>query len=260
MTAPRVAVIGSCTSRDCFNRLLAPDYRRHATIVDSAFQTAFPSLIRRDHIGLPVPARSALRPRHKRPLAQDFHGANLDRIVTGRPDVLVVDLFADVHFGCVDNAGRMITRNHMAFASLTHADSFFDRPGLRPAGRLRPSSTTYDEAFLAAVELFVARVRRDLPDALIVLNQARRAHRYRLASGATAAFGQPERIDAHNAAWLRADSLFAGIADPLIFSYPPETFLGSVSHPWGLHPVHYTDDFYHAFWHQLTPLLDSRAR
>jgi hypothetical protein len=260
MTTPRVAVIGSCPSRDCFNRLLAPDYRHHATIVDSAFQTAFPSLIRRDHIGLAVPAPNLLRPQHQRPLAQDFHGGNLDRIITSRPDVLIVDLFADVHFGCVDNAGRWITRNHMAFASLTHADSFFDRPGLRPAGRLRPSSTTYDEAFLTAAELFVARVRRDLPDAVIVLNQARRAHRYRLTSGATAPFNQPERIDAHNAAWLRADSLFAGLANPLVLSYPPETFLGSVSHPWGLHPVHYTDDFYRAFWRQLTSLLDSRAR
>jgi hypothetical protein len=31
---------------------------------------------------------------------------------------VVVDLYADVHFGCVEHAGRFVTRNHMAFASL----------------------------------------------------------------------------------------------------------------------------------------------
>lgn len=74
------------------------------------------------------------------------------------------------------------------------------------------------------------------------------------------AINNAERIDAHNAAWLRADPLFAGITNPLILSYPRETFLGSVSHPWGLHAVHYTDDFYRAFWRQLKSLLDSHAR
>ncbi|MDT5304290.1 MAG: hypothetical protein QOG79_8017 [Mycobacterium sp.] len=261
MTPPRVAVLGSCVSRDCFNRLLVPDYRHYATVVDSAFQTAFPSLVRRGTMKVAPPALRALRPRHQRPLTEDFGGASFDRFLRIRPDVVVVDLYADVHFGCVEHAGRFVTRNHMAFASLAEADSFFNDHGLQPAGRLRPTPTPYDQTFVQALQQFAVCVRRDAPHTLIVLNQARRASHYRLSAGTTAAFDHPDHIEAHNAAWCRADALFLDVvADAQTLNYPPEIFLGSVSHPWGLHPVHYTDGFYRAFWRQLNQLLDSRCR
>lgn len=258
MTLPRVAVIGSCVSRDPFSRRFFPSYRERAQLVFDAYQLAAPSLIRAARVDTQLP--ETIRAKHRRYLEQEMEGGVLDRIITARPDVIVVDFYADVHFGITTMGGQHVTRNHMAFSSTEAATAFYRDEGweLPYRGRFDSNNVVgngYRSFFEAAITALLERVNACLPRATLVVNSARFSLAYRDQDDVTVRFPNAERFAQKNLSWARADDLFQQMTGCSRLLHPESMFVGVASHPWGLHPVHYSHEYYRHFWDQMAAVM-----
>ncbi len=120
---PRVDIIGSCVSRDVFNSRFNDVYKEHVEIGATVYQAALPSIVERSMIP-DINDTGNPKTIFKKTLDEEFSGNSIDRIMASRPDFIVIDFFADIHFGVTRKMGRYITRNHMAFQTLDDAGVF----------------------------------------------------------------------------------------------------------------------------------------
>lgn len=252
---PKVAVIGSCISRDPFSRKFYPNYKERAGLVSEAYQVALPSLLRRKQVAT-CPQVNIL-PHYTTHLQGEYGAKTLELIIGSHPDVIVIDFYADVHFGVTTVDGQLVTRNHMAFTSHEATNEFFQDEGLTWPQRGRfGESSGYDGLMRSAIEQFVEQTSRQLPNAVLVLNSARFALSYSgYQSGGGGSFAGPERLSAKNERWAGVDDMFKAESGCRQIVYPQQLFVGSASHPWGLNPVHYEPAYYKFFWDELARLV-----
>lgn len=252
---PKVAVIGSCISRDPFNSKFYAGYKERVTLVSEAYQIALPSLLRQRQVT--TGPSSNTHPHYALHLQGEYAARTLGWIISSSPDVIVIDFYADVHFGVTTVDGQFVTRNHMAFASPEATNSFFQDEGhVWPRrGRLGESSG-YSGLLRSAIEQFIEQINRRLPNTVLVLNSARFALYYTdHRSGGHRSFERPERLVRKNERWAYADEMFKAQSGCRQIVYPQRLLVGSVSHPWGLNPVHYEPAYYNFFWSELARLV-----
>lgn len=254
MALPRVAVVGSCVSRDPFNREFAPAYKSRAELVASVFQSAVPSLVRRSVVRAPIP--DEVPDRYRRILAAEFSGQNMEALLSPKPDVVVFDNYADIHFGVTTLDSQHVTRNHMAFTSPDAADRYFQDSGKAFPERARFESEDepaqgYYQLAQQSLEYLLEQLRARNPRARLILNPARFATTYVTRGQDEAAFANSSRLDQKNGHWQRMDDLFETTSGCERLSYPASVFVGDEEHSWGLNPVHYTQSFYDHFWREM---------
>ena len=197
MTLPRVVVIGSCVSRDPFSRRFFPAYQERAQLVFDAYQLAVPSLVRAASVDARLP--EVVRVKHRRYIEQEMIGGVLDGIIAAKPDVIIIDFYADVHFGVTTIDRCLVTRNHMAFPSTEAATAFYQDEGQKLPSRGRfdtgdAAGNGYRLLFEAALAVFLERLKADLPQAALIVNSARFSLDYRDQDGTTVRFPKAGRF------------------------------------------------------------------
>ena len=257
MSLPRIAVVGSCVSRDVFNTRFTPEYKTQVEVVDTLYQSSLPSLVRELDIESELP--DDVRPNFESVMKKELLGKKLARLAGLQPDILLIDFFADVHFGVTNVAGQQLTRNHMAFMTLESADNFYNDQGATPPERMRftkdDDGKMYRKAAKACIEIFGNILKESTPDTTIVLNSARFATGYRTEGGELTRFDNSERLLEKNENWAELDKLFMGVTGCEQITHQQENLLGSTDHPWGLHPVHYAQNYYTSLWEKLIDIV-----
>lgn len=246
MSVPvRVAVFGSCLTRDVFNRRFSPHYRDLFDCVLLANQTSVISemsppvdVTGADLSGIDEPGQAEVRADLTRSFLTD-----LERL---QPDYLVLDWFADVHFGCARLDGGIVTRNRWKIAKTPFYEQTW-QADLRPRGR------EYREQWNEAARQLVAHVRTTSPGTRLVLHAARNATSVRRRGGEVERFGNAERLERMNRWWGRLNADFAPLADAVIDIFTDET-ISFDEHPWGPFAVHYELDYHAAFLSKLTAI------
>jgi hypothetical protein len=246
----RVAVFGSCVTRDVFNRRFSPNYRDLFDCVLLANQSSLISLM-----SPPVDATAAdltgINEPAQRDVLADLTRSFLDDVVRLQPEYLIVDFFADVHFGCSVLDGGIVTRNKWKILKTPFYRDTWQRDLQR--GR------AYFERWDDAAARFVAHVRTHSPSTRIVLHAARNATSFRTAENEVVPFAKAERFERLNQRWDRFNGAFQDLADATIDVFTDET-ISSVEHPWGKFPVHYEFDYHAAFLSKLTAIALDDAR
>jgi hypothetical protein len=234
---PRVATIGMCVTRDPFSRRFAPNYKQRAKLVSYAYQTSFLSLVRTRQIHI-EDLPNTLLPHHVRYIEQELRGNILEGLFRSKPDIIVIDVAAEVHFGVTTLAGLLTTRNHMAFSSTEAATAFYEDDGWVAPLRLRfDGGDTYTRLLKTSLEVFIEQVEERLPSVQLVLNSARYATTYLDYNSSIQPFANSERLNQKNKLWN-------------------EVLVGSAFNPWGLNPVHYTGAYYEYFWDEMARIVN----
>jgi hypothetical protein len=263
MSLPRVAVAGSCVTRDPFNRILTPDYKTKVDLTETIYQSSLPSLINEEIVDVGMP--QSLRPNFVGVVEREYTGRNLGRLATSHSDIVLVDFFADVHFGVTRMDGRYVTRNHMAFMTLNDADVFYNDDDKVAPNRMRfeagdsVQSKSYRDLASESIKRFVDTIKSQSPDTILVLNSARLATTYQQKNGQTAEFNNKPRFLEKNRNWAEIDEMFEDLSGCERINHPESLFVGSESHPWGLHPVHYTAPYYAHFWKSLERIIEKKS-
>jgi hypothetical protein len=251
----RLAVVGSCATRDSFNSRFNPNWRDRFEVVSLLNQISLVSLMDEpspEGLDQLEPLESYALAEARIELLKDFPAT----LIASDPDYILFDFFADVHFGVVESHGRYFTDNRWKIAQT----AFFK--GLPDKRRINAVEHP-DEYFClweSALGRFMDSVLPALPDAKVILHKVRKVDTYIDSAGEVQALKSPYDVPAYNAAWARMDDIFERRYHPRVIDLSDSTWHSFEDHPWGKFLVHYTMDYYADFLEALTRIVDTDAR
>jgi len=254
MDKPRIAVIGSCVSRDIFNRSFIPSYKEEFELVSDVYQSSLPSLAR--EVAVSFEDQESIKQNYLKTISREFDGRNLERVIASKPDFILMDFYSDVHFGVTEYKDHYVTRNHMAFTALGGVDSYYsDQDKKLPArGRFEGFSESIDSYSVLAknsMAHLITRIRESGLESRIIINSARFALNYTTSIDGAELFSNPNRLSDKNKYWDELDALAVKELGGQGIEYPSELIFGDELHKWGLNPVHYTQAYYDYLWNSL---------
>ncbi|HEY3695521.1 DUF6270 domain-containing protein [Phenylobacterium sp.] len=249
---PRVAVVGSCITRDLWP---VPGERVEGLLYIS--RTSLPSLFAPPVAGFepaPAPPNGLGRHQHEA-VVSDLAKRALAALVAHRPTHIIFD-FIDERFDLLSVAGTFATHSWELEVS-----GYLDQPALQSARAIPRLSDACERLWLrAAGELSAFLRATPLRDAVLVLHEARWAETWVDAEGARRPFedveiwsGRPADIAAHNAMLARYQEAFRA-ATPGVVRVRAQSHVADAGHRWGLSPFHYVDGYYREIWDQLRAL------
>lgn len=247
-----VGVIGSCMTRDNFNRRFNPDYGAWYRVSTDTNQPSFISLM-----AAPTPIGeadvAALGPGNSRRMLDDFGKRVPPRIAASPPDYLLVDFSGDIRYGAIGLDGdRWITNYHHV---LGNVPAYAAQAATRTPRKLRLERDTdeYVARWTEAVERFARLVREAAPETTVILHRGHHTRRLLLpGSGRPVPLGRhrsvtridPGRMDE---LWTRLDDHAAALQGWRTIDLRGREYPTSDAHPWGAGYLHYSPDYYRDF-------------
>lgn len=254
---PRVAILGSCITRDVW-RFRGAGVTEPKLDLLYLSRTSLPSLFATPVAGFSPAAEppGPLRRQQHRALVADLRKTALAELVAFRPTHLIFD-FIDERYDLLAVDGAVATNSWELAAS-----GYLEQPAFTGARAVPRLSAGCERLWFDAAAELAAFVRATpLVDAKLILHAAQWAERQRLADGRTARLGdlqilegQPADIVAHNALLSRYEAAFCELMPPLSRVEAPAQRLADPGHQWGLSPFHYVPGYYAEIWTQLERL------
>ncbi|HWI22223.1 MAG TPA: DUF6270 domain-containing protein [Baekduia sp.] len=244
---PKVAIFGSCVTRDLFEDDaldgLLSSYTARCSVISTV---AAPVALDPDRLAHPSPWQ-------RRAIIADFHKTFFSELEAQRPDWLVIDLI-DERFDLLRIAESLVTNS----SALQGADTQGQHSG---AELVRRSSHEGRELFLGAAEEFVARVTQIVPAQRIVLHRALWCPRYR-AGDAIRCFEErrAEMCSRQNEMLGEGyDALRRSLGtDAVEIAVDPDVHLADEQHRWELEPFHYEPRYNRFAVERLTEVFERR--
>jgi len=250
---PRIAIVGSCITRD-----LWPIRGGGAEALLYISRTSFPGLL-----SAPV---QGFRPQEDLPgdlhqhehkaLVADLQKTTLTTLMAYRPTHVIFD-FIDERFDLLSVGGALASNSGEMVRS-----GYRTQPALGPARTVPRLSEAAERLWLEAVSEFGAVVRATpLARARFVLHSARWADHHRSADGRLRPIdhveivgGQRAVIADYNALLDRQEAAFLAAMPPMARIDAGPFRLAETEHRWGLSPFHYVPEYYDEVRRQLVAI------
>jgi hypothetical protein len=257
-----VAVFGSCTTRDNFNSRFNPDYKLRYDVRLAASQTSVITM-------MSPPVDTDFTPTREMSdydlwnIRSDLSREFLPQLADLRPDYLILDFFADIHFGVLRlGDGRFVTDNRW---KLWHTDLYQDLQARNGFERLRifDDPDGYLALWTEALARFAAYVEEHCPDTTVVVHRGFNTDQLVPPGSARPvplrSYKKGVRIDVPvaNELWSRLDEHAVTTYGWDSIDLRDEGYVTHAEHPWGPFYVHYTMDYYPRFLAELD-LIDLR--
>lgn len=250
---PRVAILGSCITRDLWP--IRGEARRQPTYVS---RTSFPSLLSPPVQGF-VPRSGPprdLTAHEYGAVVAELRKSALARLVAYRPTHLIIDLIDErfdllaVGESLVNLSGELVRSGHL------------DEPLLKAGRRVSRLSAECGRLWTDAAGEFAALIRATcLGEARLILHAARWASHARSPRGEETAIrnvevvsGQAAAIDDYNALLERQERALEAVLPPFTRVEARDHQLADADHRWGLSPFHYVPEYYAEIGRQLAGL------
>ena len=263
MHDPRtVAVFGSCTTRDNFNSRFNPDYKTRYDVRLAANQTSVITM-------MSPPLDTDFTP--TRPMSDydqwtirsDLSREFLPLLADLQPDYLVLDFFADIHFGVLRlEDGRYVTNNRWKFWRTDLYQRLVETEGFERL-RIFDDPDGYVALWSEALARFAAYLDEHCPDTKVVVHCGFNTDEL-VPPGSVRPvplrqFKKGSRIDVPvaNELWRRLDDHAVSTYGWESIDLRDEGYVTHADHPWGPFYVHYTMDYYPRFLAELD-LIDLR--
>lgn len=250
-----VAIAGSCPTRDNFNSRFNPDYKRFFTCDLATNQTSLIALMSPPVDTPPLPASMSDYDRWN--VHSDFSREFLGRFAELKPEYLVLDVFADIHFAVLRLPdGRYVTDNRW---KLRKTDWYAEQQAADTLTRvsIRHDAEEYLALWRDAMDRFADFVTEHSPDTTVVVHRGyntnqvlvpghrlpMRLRRYKPI--------HPLKVPLANELWARLDDYALANRGWEQIDLRDEGAPSYAEHPWGPFYVHYTPDYYHRFLAEL---------
>lgn len=267
MTTPAsVAICGSCTSRDNFSSRFNPDYARWFSVAADVFQTSmislmspalgdedFPELVTGPGSG----AGGEDLDYQVRITREDASRVFLKKLADAKPDYLVLDFFADVHFGALKLPdGRCLTDNRWMLWPTRYYQRLKDTGDLTRL-RLAKDTDAYLALWTESLDRFAAFLAEHCPETRVIVHRGLNVDEVLVGDNP-----RPVRVTevrkTRSVNVRRANKLWARLDDYALQTHGwtaidlrAEGYTSYAEHPWKPFYVHYTPDYYHRFLAEL---------
>ncbi len=251
-----LAVLGSCPTRDNFNSRFNPNYSRFYRCPLTQNQTSIISLMS-GPVELEGDLPDGMSDYDKWNVRTELNKEFLDLLAELRPRYLILDFFADIHFGCVRlDDGRYLTDNRW---KLRRTDFY---QGLQEAGRftrlrIQDDPDAYFEVWKEAFDRFVKYLDSSAPDTQVIVHRGYNTNEVLVPGRA-----RPMRLQKFkklstlnvpeaNRLWSMLDEYAVEATGAEVIDLTERGHTSFAEHPWGPFYVHYTMDYYHQFLAEL---------
>lgn len=244
----RVAVFGSCVTRDNFNSRFNPGYKDLYNCVLLADHVSMVSLMA-PPVEFDPEKLNDLAPRIFNNLTREFNRTFLSELAYAQPEYLIMDFWPDLIFGFADlDGGDVITHNSWS----TVKTEFFKGRTVR---RLRMDTTRIEfiTRWKLAADAFFEFAEAVIPDTKIVVHSARNVQNWADGAGGTQDFGAwPVAMNKY---WAEMDDYLTNEHGCKVIEVMAEGQQSFEGHPWGKFPVHYTFDYHQRFLSRFTRIV-----
>ncbi|WP_438348860.1 DUF6270 domain-containing protein [Paenibacillus sp. FA6] len=250
----RIAVLGSCATRDNFNSTINPDYKKlyhcvltqqHSSIISIMSPTVSfdPSQLDNLREGMEDFILNLL----KTDLSKEF----LVDLIKQQPDYLIIDLFGDIYFGVLFFQNGLTTNNRWHL----HKTSFYKSLKEKSPFSLSEDTNDYFSLWINAVTKFMEFVKTNVPNCNIIIHKARFINRYIDENDSIITL---DRIDYqhYNQLWDLLDNYILTNFQCKYIELDPQEYFIAKKHPlWDLWYLHYEERYYHDFLKDLNSIV-----
>jgi hypothetical protein len=248
----KVAIVGSCVTREAFITRNNPTYKDVYDLGPLAWQTSVVSFLS-DPVD-PVTAASIMpsdrmNEHATRTMNRDIAKTDRTDIEEFQPDYLLFDLYSDVRYGIARIGDAVITNNPNSFRKTDFFESKAGYSTLHMAG----AHQEYLPLLEAKIDEFIAWQRAALPDTTLVLNCFRYSSYYRTSTGDLNFVkykDAPARDDLYRRL-LRENDRYDDLYRKVLGRYDLRTidnrdrsYHSDGAHPYGVSPWHFGRPFF----------------
>lgn len=259
----KVAVYGSCATRDNFNTLFNPDYKNFYTCVLTYSQTSLISAMSKPLAYGEEMLEGATNNRYEiDQVRMDWEKKLFSDLKKAQPDYIIMDFFADAHFGCIQlQDGQYITNNRW---QLWDTKLYKD---LKANNRLKKLTLNdhfdaYMQKWKKAADQFMAFMKEELPNTRVIIHKARNSNDY-LDKG-NLYFNQTHQAkkqhkwfdpEKNNRQWEQMDDYLIENYDVDVIDLKNKRYPAFRQHKWGFFYLHYVYQYYRDFLLHLNLLM-----
>lgn len=243
----KVAVFGSCVTRDNLNRTFNPGYKDLFDCVALADHVSMVSLMS-EPIDVDPEMLDGLAPRNFNNLQREFSRAYLAELKEAQPEYLIMDFWPDLIFGFA----RLGTGQHITNNAWSTVNTAFYKSQDVDVYRIQSQTDAFMEAWTDAIDRFMTYVKEICPQTRVIVHRSRNVPTWVDKSGATHEFN-PWAVSM-NSHWDAMDDHLAANFDVDCIDVMPDGLQSFEGHPWGKFPVHYTFNYHALFLTRLAKI------
>lgn len=169
----KIAVLGGCVSRDPFNSIFVPEYRKNYQCICHQNQMSMISLTAQP-IKFEISNINNLETFDRNHFISELEKNYFDTLILNKPEYIILDFYADVFYGARKINNSYITNKRWLFSKSDLYGTFKEAEEL----------TIYknrEEFFLkwkTGVKCFLEFLSENIPDCKVILNKARFVDEY----------------------------------------------------------------------------------
>ncbi|PKR82505.1 DUF6270 domain-containing protein [Heyndrickxia camelliae] len=253
----KIAVLGSCVSRDSFNSKFIPDYKNYYSCVVHQNQTSMISLLS-DPIPFEESLIDNLSPFDTKHFKSELSKSFFSEMELHQPDYLIMDFYGDLYYGVQRIGNSYITNKKWLFQQTSlykYLDIqeefliFFDQ------------KEWYMELWKQGVKKLFTFLREKVPNCKVIINKARFIDEYlEKDTGKMKVISSSKKhryinVPIYNQWWNGLESHIIKNYDVRVLDYGNEHYYSIEDHPWGMFYVHYNMEFYKDFTRKLLGII-----
>ncbi|PEJ99344.1 DUF6270 domain-containing protein [Bacillus wiedmannii] len=249
----KVAVLGSCVSRDSFNSRFISDYKSYATCVVHQNQMSMISL-NSNPISYDEKLIDNLSPFDTKHFTTELNKSFFSEMIKHQPDYLIVDFYGDLYYGVQQIGDSYITNKKWLFQKTSQYQQldtgtemliFFEHKEL------------YLKKWKEGVKRLFDFLKENVPNCKVIVNKARFIDEYiDKETGEIKIISKSGRtryinVPVYNTWWNALDNHVIQNYDVRVMDYGNTVYRSIEDHPWEMFYVHYDMSFYQDFSRKL---------
>jgi hypothetical protein len=259
----KIAVLGSCVSRDGFNSKFISDYKNFYSCVIHQNQMSMISLAS-DPIPFNKELIDNLSPFDTKHFRTELDKSFFSEMKKHQPDYLLIDFYGDLFYG-VQRIGN---------SYITNKKWLFKKTSLYPSLNVKEEfqiffkeKERYLKMWKAGVKKLFDFLNKNVPHCQVIINKARFVDEYldqetgELKSISGSGKHKYINVPVYNKWWDGLDNHVIKNYNVKVLDYENKYYYSVEDHPWGRFYLHYNNSFYQDFTRKLLRIIleDSEA-
>lgn len=253
MEKVRIAILGSCATRDSFNSKFNKNYKEYYELVAFGNQTSVISLMS-DPVSYSKQKIDNLNEHAIKEVEMEIEKTFLQKLIKEKPDYLILDFFADIHFGVLKlGENKYLTNNRWKILLTTFYKELNETKVIEKI-QIQDDYETYFSIWKDCMDKFLGIVKKECPDTQIIVHKARNVENYMDKNGNKKTLSKIVDVSKMNNIWNYLDDYVIHNYSASFISLHEKKYTSFEEHPWGKFHVHYTLDYYNDFLNKLNQL------
>lgn len=229
----KVAIYGSCVSRDIFMTEINPDYKKDFELVLFQNHTTLMSLMS-PKINYNLKDFSNLNWRNLKMIKDELDKEFLNNLKNIKPDILIIDFFSEAKFETIKDGDSFLTVNNWKTVKTKHYENI--SKSNKP---FRPTNHQLNE-LIKKLSIFL---KKELKNTKIILNKTKAVYSFYDNNNIKRTFKDKTEIEEFNNRWTNVDKILEKELN-LYKINENHNFIGDANHIWGISSVHYEKEYY----------------